>query len=135
MFGSAVRKVTETNSSLPALIELPSHQELAGIQLKTMEKRSRWSIFGKFKVDSEKTLETNYRSNACKKCRGAAVTPRTINPYELRNQELKMEEYERSKRKVFNWKVRQQQKLRMNTVVLDVSKILVRKLQKGPRMG
>ena len=101
-----------------------------------MEKRSRWSRFEKFKIDSKKTLGTNYRSNASKKCRGTAVTPRKMNPYELRNQELRMEEDERTKRKVFNWKMRQQQKLRKNTVVLDVSKILVRKkTQKRPRMG
>ena len=34
MFGSAARKVTETKSSLPALQEFPSHQELVRNQIK-----------------------------------------------------------------------------------------------------
>ena len=34
MFGSAVRKVTETKGSLPALQELPSQQEMVGNQVK-----------------------------------------------------------------------------------------------------
>ena len=46
---------------------------------------------------------------------------RKINPYELRGQEVKIEEGKRAQRKIFNWKRGQQQKLEKNTEVLDVS--------------
>ena len=59
--------------------------------------------------------------------------PRKINSYELRDQELKIEEDERAKRKLFNWKMRQQQKLEKNTEVLDVSGFLLRKGPKGTK--
>ena len=55
MVGSAARIVTETKSSLPALQELPSHQEPVGNQGKPMKKPGRWSRFGKFRVDTKKT--------------------------------------------------------------------------------
>ena len=51
-------------------------------------------------------------------------TPRKISPYELRDKELKIEEGTRAKRKFFNWKRRQQQKLENNTEVLDASEFL-----------
>ena len=112
VFGSAARKVTETENSLPALNELSSHQEPAGSQINTIKKQSNWSRVGKFKVDSTQMQGTNYRSNDIKKGRGTATTPRKMNPYELRGQGLKMEEDECAKKKFFNWKMRQQQNLR-----------------------
>ena len=63
-----------------------------------------------------------------KKRSKAASTPRKINPYVLRNQELKIEEGKQAKRKFFNWKRRQQQKLEKNTEVLDVSEFLRKKV-------
>ena len=51
----------------------------------------------------------------------------------LRDQELKMEEDKRAKRKFFNWKRRQQQQLDKNAEVLDVSEFLRRKVPKETR--
>ena len=68
--------------------------------------------------------------NTTKKRRGSTLIPRKINPYELRNQELKIEEDKRAKRKFLNWKRRQQQQLDKNTEVLDVSEFLRRKVSK-----
>ena len=68
-----------------------------------------------------------------KKCRKNASTPRKMNPYELRDQELKIEEGKRAKRKFFNWKRRQQQKLDKNTEVLHVSEFLRWKVPKKNR--
>ena len=47
VFGSAARSVTETDSSLPAPQELPSHQVSAGYQVKTVKKARQRSRFGK----------------------------------------------------------------------------------------
>ena len=71
--------------------------------------------------------------NTTKKRRGAILIPRKTNPYKLRDQELKIEEDKRAKRKFFNWKRRQQQKLDKNTEVLDVSEFLQRKVPKETR--
>ena len=60
--------------------------------------------------------------NTTKKRRGTTLIPRKINLYELRDQELKIEEDKRAKRKFLNWKRRQQQKLDKSTAVLEVSK-------------
>ena len=68
-----------------------------------------------------------------KKRRETASMPRKINPYELRDQELKIEEGKRAERKFFNWKRRQQQKLEKNTEVLDVSEFLRKKVPKETR--
>ena len=67
-----------------------------------MKKQSIWSRVGKFKVYSKQMQGTNYRSNAIKKSRGTAITPRKMTPHELCGQELKMEEDERAKKKIFN---------------------------------
>ena len=67
-------------------------------------------------------------SNATKRRRGTASMTRKINPYELRDQELKIEEDKRAKRTFFNWKRRQQQKIKKNTEVLDVSEFLRRRV-------
>ena len=71
--------------------------------------------------------------NTIKKRRGSILIPRKINPYELCDQELKIEEDKRAKRKFLNWKRRQQQKLDKNTEVLDVSEFLRRKVPKETR--
>ena len=71
--------------------------------------------------------------NTTKKRRGTILIPRKINPYELRDQELKIEEDKQAKRKFFNWKRRQQQKLGKNTEVLDINEFLRRKVPKETR--
>ena len=78
-----------------------------------------WSRFGKLRVNTKKTQESDYMGNATKKRREATSTPRKINTYELHDQELKIEEGERAERKLFIWKRRQQQKLEKNAEVLD----------------
>ena len=112
MFGGAARIVTGMESSLPALQELPSHQEPVGRQAKTAKKAGRWSRFGKFKVDTKKALGHDHRSTSTKKHRDDAIKPRKKTPYELRDQELKIDEGRRARSKVINWKKRQQQKTR-----------------------
>ena len=102
MLGSAAHKVTETKSSLPVLQELPSHQELVGNQIKTTKKPSYWSRFGKFRVETKRTQKTDHMVDATKKHRDIVSIPRKINPYELRGQELKIEEGKRAKRKALN---------------------------------
>ena len=87
----------------------------------------------KFKVETKKAQGTDHMSNTTKKRRGSILIPRKINPYELRVQELKIEEDKRAKRKFLNWKRRQQQQLDKNTEVLDVSEFLRRKVPKGTR--
>ena len=135
MFGTAARSVTKTKRSLPTLQELSSQQEPVGNQVKTTKNKGRWSRFGKFRVRTKKTQGSNHMGHTTKKRMATAATPRKINPYELRDQELKMEEDKqaKSKRKFFKWKRRQQQKLDKNNEVLDVSKFLRRKVSKETR--
>ena len=71
--------------------------------------------------------------NTTKKRRGVTLIPRKINPHELPDQELKIEEDTRAKRKLLNWTRRQQQKIDKNTEVLDVSEFLRRKVTKETR--
>ena len=59
MFGNAAREVTKTKSSLPAVQESPAHQKASEVQVKATKKPGRWSIFGKFKLDTKKTQETS----------------------------------------------------------------------------
>ena len=47
---------------------------------------------GKFKVDTKKTQGPSHGSTSTNKHRDAALKSREKTPYELRNQELKMEE-------------------------------------------
>ena len=135
MFGSAARTMTETETkgSLPALQEVPSYQEIVGNQVKTTKKPGRWSRIGNFRVETKKTQGSNHMGNTTEKRRKTVSTPRKINPYVLRNRELKIEEGKRAKRKVINWKRRQQQKLEQNTEVLDVSEFLRKKFIKETR--
>jgi len=57
--------------------------------------------------------------NTTKKRRGSILIPRKINPYELRDQELKIEEDKRAKRKFLNWKRRQQSHFRRRAAKKD----------------
>ena len=104
IFGREARKVTETKSSLPTLQELPSYQEPVGNQIKTTKNPGRWSRFGKFRVGTKKTQGSDHMGHTTKKRRKTASTPKKIHPYMLRDQELKIEEGTRAKRKFFNWK-------------------------------
>ena len=92
MFGSAARIVTETKSSLPTPQELPSHQEPVGNHVKNTKNSGRWSRFGKFRIRTKKTQGSNHMRHTTKKRMKTATIPRKINPYELRDQELKIEE-------------------------------------------
>ena len=60
--------------------------------------------------------------------------PRITDLYEMRNQGLKMEESKRAQRNPLNWKLRQQQKLKKNTEVLDISEFLRKMFLKKPRI-
>ena len=51
----------------------------------------------------------------------------------IRDLELKSEDILRNKRKPDNWKRRQELKLKENTEVLDVSKLLMKKVPKDPK--
>lgn len=76
---------------------------------------------------------SHHMGNTAEERRRTCSTQRKINPYVRRNQELKTEENKRTKRKVINWKRRQQQKLEQNTEVLDVSEFLRKKSMKKTR--
>ena len=76
MFGSAAQVVTKTESSLPALQELPSHQEAPGSQVKATKKQGPWSKFGKFKVESKKTQETSGTGSTTRRRRKHKPKPR-----------------------------------------------------------
>ena len=112
---------------------MPSQQEIVGNQVKTTKKPSHWSRFGKFRVETKKTQETDHMVDTNKKRRETASIPRNIDRYELRNQELKIEEGKRAERTLFNWKRRQQQKLEKNTEVLDIGEFLRKKVPKEAR--
>ena len=58
---------------------------------------------------------------------------RKMTPYEIRDLELKSEEILRNKRKSDNWKRRQELKLKDNTEVLNVSKLLMKKASTEPK--
>ena len=133
IFGSAARIVTETKNSLPTLQELPSHQEPVENHVKTTKNPGHWSRFGKFRVRNKKTQGSNHMGRITKKRMTTAATPKKISPYELRDQELKIEEGKRAKRKIFNWKRRQQRKLEKNTEVPNVSEFLRKKAPKESR--
>ena len=90
--------MTETKGSLLALQELPSQQQIVGNQVKTTKKPSHWSRFGKVRVKIKKTQWTDHMVDTTKKRRETASIPRKINSYELRDQELKIEEGKRAKK-------------------------------------
>ena len=84
-------------------------------------------------MKTKKTQGTDHMDNTTKKRRGVTSIPRKINPHELPDQELKIEEGKRVIRNLFNWKRRQQQKLKKNTEVSDVSEFLRNMFPKKPR--
>ena len=55
MFGYAAREITKNRSSLPALQELPSPQDVTKNQTKLGRSPMPWSKIGKFKVGTGKT--------------------------------------------------------------------------------
>ena len=89
MFGSATQVATQTQSSLPALQELPGHQEASEAKVKATKKAGRWSKFGKFKVETKKTQETNGTGSTSRRRRKHKPKSRFTEPYKTRNQELK----------------------------------------------
>ena len=128
MFCRTAQTIKETKRPLPALPELPSHQDHGGDKEDTAKKPRHWSRFEKFRVGTRKTQGAYHMDNTSKKSRETVLTLRKTNPYELRDQELKTEGGKQAKGKFLNWKIRQQQKLEKNTEVLDVSKFLWRKV-------
>ena len=48
-----IQEVTKTNSSVPALQSLPSHQEAPEAQVKATKKPGRWFTIGKFKQETK----------------------------------------------------------------------------------
>ena len=115
MFGSVAQGAIKTKSSLPAVQELPGHQKASEAQVKATKKLGRWPTFGEFNTGTKKTQETSGTGSTTRRQRKHRIKPRITDPYETRNQELKMEESKRAQRKVLNWKRRQQQKLEKNT--------------------
>jgi len=81
-------------------------------------------VFGKAQVETKKSQGPDCMSHTTMKRKKNFPKPRKINPYFLRDQELKIEERKRAQRIFFNWKRRKQQKLERNTTVLNVSKLL-----------
>ena len=71
MFGSAVQKATKTKGSLAVLQEMPNHQKPLGYQTEATKKLGRWSIFGKFKVKSNKTQKTRATGDTTTKQKNA----------------------------------------------------------------
>ena len=100
MFGSAAREMTKNKSSLPALQELSSPQDLAENQLKIKRKPSCWFRFDKFKVGPKKTTSTSHVGGTTKKRRGNTTASRRTTPYVMRDLELKLEERMRDKKKI-----------------------------------
>ena len=81
-------------------------------------------VYGKAQVETKKSQGPDRMSHTTMKRRKTFSKPRKINPYVVRDQELKIEERKRAQRIFFNWKRRKQQKLERNTTVLNVSKLL-----------
>ena len=102
MFRSAAQEATMAKSSLSALQDLPSHQEVPKVQVNATKKPGRWSMFGKFKTGTKKTQETNVAGGTTRRQRKHRPKPRTIYPFEMRNQELKIEENKGAQRKPLN---------------------------------
>ena len=61
MFGSTAQEVTKTKGSLPALQNLPSHQEAPEANVKATKKPVPWSTTGKFKTGNKKHKKLSAR--------------------------------------------------------------------------
>ena len=133
MFGCAAREITKNKRSLPALQKLPNPQDFTKNQTKTKRKPSPWSKFGNFKVGTKKTTRGSCVFGTNKKRHGNAIESRKMTPYVMRDLELKSEEILRNKIKSDNWKRRQELKLKDDTEVLDMSKLLGKKAPKEPK--
>ena len=79
--------------------------------MESAKKPRRWSTFGKFKVDSNKTHKISATGDATRKQRENRTKQRITDSYKARNQELKIEENKRAQRKTANWKRRQMKKI------------------------
>ena len=110
MFGSAAQKATKTKSSLAVLQEVLSHYKPLGYQTEAIKKPGCRSTFGKFKIESNKTQKTNATGDATRKQKKHRTKLRLTDPYDMRNQELKIEENKQAQRKTLNWKRRQRKK-------------------------
>ena len=102
MFGCAAREITKNRSSLPALQELPSPQDVNKNQTKPGRRPMPRSRIGKFKVGTGKTTRGSCVVGTTKKRQGNTTESRKSTPYETRNLELKSEETLQSKRKSDN---------------------------------
>ena len=60
MFGSAAQGATKTKISLPAVQNLPGHQNASEAQVKATNKPGRWFRFGKFTVETKKTQGSDH---------------------------------------------------------------------------
>ena len=89
--------------------------------------------FGKFKVGTEKITRVSCAFGTTKKRQGNTTDSTKTTPYEIRDLELKSEEILRNKIKSDNWKRRQELKLKDDTEVLDMSKLLGKKAPKEPK--
>ena len=90
MFGSAAQKTTKIKRSLAVLQEVPNYQKPLRYQTEATKKPRRWSTFGKFKVDSNKTQKISATGDATRKQREHRKKLRITDPYETRKQDLKM---------------------------------------------
>ena len=82
-------------------------------------------MFGAVKIRVEKSpAESNKRKYK---------RPRKINPYVIRDQELKMEESKHAQKKIKNWKRRQHHKLERDVKVMNVSVLLMKRFPGKPK--
>ena len=92
MFGCAAREITKNRSSLPALQELPSPQDVNKNQTKPGRRPMPWSRIG-----IGKTTRGSWIVGTNKKRQRNTTESRKLTPYEIRNLELKSEEILRNK--------------------------------------
>ena len=136
MFGSTAQEVTKTKGSLPALQNLPSHQEAPEAQVKATKKPVCWSTIEKIKTGNKKNTRNQWHRrylHTTRRQRKHKPNPRTTGSYETRNQELKMEENIRAQIKTLHWKRKQQKNLGKDVKVVDVRKILEQNYLTAPQ--
>ena len=91
VFGSAPQGRTRANASSFAPQETPSYQEPVENQAQNAKSPGRWSVSGKFRVETKESQDSNYKGHSVKKRSETAATPTKSKAYKLRDQELKME--------------------------------------------
>ena len=82
---------------------------------------------------TEKTTRGRWVLGSTKRRQGHTTESRKMTPYMIRDLELKSEEKLRNQRKSDNWKRRQELKLKDDTEVLNVSRLLRKKAPKEPK--